>query len=549
MARKKQRPKKTKKSQQEKGRLPSTGQQRREAENARARAASWNQQGEAAWESGDRDKAIRLFERAASRDPSNPVYQVNLARSYGLQYDRERAAKTTARILDRFGHIGQVHYMVAESFVRFKDFESAEAHFRQALDLGLNRVDRVRTLAALARILERLHRLEEAVEVAASAVAAWPDHPKSNLIHARALRRAGQEEAAYTIYEQLADRTDVSPDVMADSWYAIADRHDRAGEYEEAFAARSRAKGAYHDFSSKSWRAAELIEQRNAGLMSSITKGHFKRWAEASGDLTPHLQRGIAWLIGHPRSGTTLLEQVLDSHSALISADELEVFASSVYPQLARETGVPQSASITTMLNHAQANHLCAARRRYLNEIQGAMQESIGYRVLMDKNPEMTLLLPVICRIFPASKILFALRDPRDVVLSCFSQALPLNSVSVHYHTIEGTAAKYARMMDSWLRLRDMIQADWIEVRYEDTVDDLETQARRSLRFLELDWEPSVLAYHERAQSKHVHSPTYEAVTKPVYRSAVGRWRNYEQQLAPVMDVLETYVREFGYDL
>jgi hypothetical protein len=143
--------------------------------------------------------------------------------------------------------------------------------------------------------------------------------------------------------------------------------------------------------------------------------------------------------------------------------------------------------------------------------------------------------------------IVFALRDPRDVVISCFMQRLPLNAVSVNYLTLEATAKKYAATMRAWLKIRELLRNRWLEVRYEDCVANLEQQARRVLDFLELPWNDQVLNYHRRAQTKHVHSPTYEAVTKPVYASSVGRWRHYEAQLAPVMDVLKPYVEAFGY--
>ena len=159
----------------------------------------------------------------------------------------------------------------------------------------------------------------------------------------------------------------------------------------------------------------------------------------------------------------------------------------------------------------------------------------------------MTYLLPLVARVFPEMKVVFALRDPRDVVVSCFMQQLPLNAVSVNYLTLEGTAKKYAASMRAWVKIRAMLPNSWIEVRYEDMVADLETQARRVLEFLGLPWDESVLEYHRRAQRKHVHSPTYEAVTKPVYSSSVARWRNYETQLEPYLDILQPYVEAFGY--
>jgi hypothetical protein len=180
--------------------------------------------------------------------------------------------------------------------------------------------------------------------------------------------------------------------------------------------------------------------------------------------------------------------------------------------------------------------------------MEGALRESIDGRLLIDKNPEMTMLLPLVARAFPEMKILFALRDPRDVVISCFTQQLPLNPVSVHYFSLESTAQKYAKTLHAWLKLRGILVNPWIEVRYEDLVADLERQARKVLEFLNLPWDERVLEYHRRAQQKHVHSPTYEAVTKPVYSSSVGRWRNYAKQLEPYQEILQPFVEAFGYD-
>jgi hypothetical protein len=145
-------------------------------------------------------------------------------------------------------------------------------------------------------------------------------------------------------------------------------------------------------------------------------------------------------------------------------------------------------------------------------------------------------------------KIVFALRDPRDVVLSCFMQQLPLNPVSVHFLALEDTVEYYISTMRLWLKLRGIIGNPWIEVRYEDTVADLEKQARRVLDFLGLPWDSRVLDYYKRAQQKHVHSPTYEAVTKPLYTSSIGRWRNYAEHLGPHLDRLRPYAEAFGYD-
>jgi hypothetical protein len=132
--------------------------------------------------------------------------------------------------------------------------------------------------------------------------------------------------------------------------------------------------------------------------------------------------------------------------------------------------------------------------------------------------------------------------------LSCYMQQLPLNPVSVHYLTLQETAFEYASTMRAWLKVRDMMKNPWLEVRYEETVADLPGQARRVLDFLGLSWDEAVLDYRQRTRHKHVHSPTYEAVTKPVYTSSIGRWRNYAEQLQPCLEILQPFIAAFGYD-
>jgi hypothetical protein len=160
----------------------------------------------------------------------------------------------------------------------------------------------------------------------------------------------------------------------------------------------------------------------------------------------------------------------------------------------------------------------------------------------------MTLLLPGMLRLFPETKLIIALRDPRDVVISCFMQYLPLNTNSVCFLTLERTSRRYAHDMSVWLKLRQIIRPPWIEVRYEDCVAGLEGQARRALEFLDLPWDPAVLQYRDRLKAKSVSSPTYEAVSKPLYTSAIGRWKHYAKELAGCLPILEPFVKAFGYE-
>ena len=151
-------------------------------------------------------------------------------------------------------------------------------------------------------------------------------------------------------------------------------------------------------------------------------------------------------------------------------------------------------------------------------------------------------------RVFPELKVIIALRDPRDVVISCFFLNIMLNATNANFLSLDRTAKHYADLMDVWLRLRALGGFDWIETRYEDLVTNLESEGRRVTEFLGLTWHPQQAAFHETNRQKFVFSPTYSDVGQPVYQRAVGRWKKYAEALAPIQKRLEPYCQAFKYD-
>jgi hypothetical protein len=149
--------------------------------------------------------------------------------------------------------------------------------------------------------------------------------------------------------------------------------------------------------------------------------------------------------------------------------------------------------------------------------------------------------------VFADSKIIIALRDPRDVVISCFFQNLALTPLNVNFLSLDRAVRHYADLMDVWLRLRELGGFDWIETRYEDIVAGGEVEGRRVTGFLGLIWHPAQAACHEAAAARFVFSPTYSEVAKPVHNRAVGRWKHYAAALDPFQQKLTPYLQAFGY--
>jgi tetratricopeptide (TPR) repeat protein len=498
-----------------------------------------------AWGQRRFEEAIAHYERALAADPQNPVLLVDVARAYALRYRYADAETLIERAQALHHNDADFQEMLGRSYVQIQQFDRAIACYRRALELGPTSPNRPQTLLELAKMLERLHQLDEARQCVQEALKLAPSFEKARYMLAIIDRRAGDVSAAESRWRELIDARRAPPGVIADSWYQLAAIYDAAARYQEAFDALARAKQIFTQAAAPYHQDAEAIAQTAARTFDAITLEHCQRWSAASAELAPP-GHDLALLTSHPRSGTTLLEQVLDSHPQAISADELQIMAELVYLPLGRKS--PPGDSVPAALDRATPADLREVRAAYRGAMEGALRQPIGDRLLVDKNPELTMLLPLVARVFPDMKIVFALRDPRDVVMSCFMQRLPLNPVSVHYLTLEGTARKYAATMNAWLKIRPMLKNPWIEVRYEDTVTDVERQARSILDFLGLPWNDAVLDFHRRAQRKHIHSPTYEAVTKPIYQSSVGRWRNYAAQLQPCMHILQPFLSAFGYE-
>jgi hypothetical protein len=318
---------------------------------------------------------------------------------------------------------------------------------------------------------------------------------------------------------------------------------DRREEYAAAAQAMLESKAILRGRERELHPQAEAVMAHLRALVEQLTPDHFRRWQEAGArDFPP---RRVAVLTGFPRSGTTLLEQILDAHPELVSSDEREAFARDIFPAMWLSASTPQPTP--AVFDAIPASRLGALRDRYLNYMEAALNEPIGPRLHLDKNPTLTVVLAGFLRLFPETRVLFALRDPRDVVVSCFMQYLPLNSNSVYFLTWERTARRVANDLQLWRRLRELVASPWQEVRYEDTVRDLEGQARRVLQFLGLRWDPDVLNYRDRLSRKVVASPTYEAVGQPLYTRAIGRWKNYQRFLEPCLPVLQPALDTLGY--
>lgn len=377
-----------------------------------------------------------------------------------------------------------------------------------------------------AEALERLNRMPEAAAVLAWGESHFPDHPGLILLEARLARRNGYGEQAEHLARRIIGMTHATADIQCQAQYELGnalDMQDRCGEAYAAFVAakemqRSQAAALEH-----MWRSRIRQMQTPENLPSAED---FGQWAE----LSSQIAKRHAFIVGCPRSGTTLLERMLGSHPQMVSSSESTIWHSQVWmPLLRAHVGV---SGMHALLAGLTAEEIKNARQRYWRYIVQTVQGELGERWLLDKNPSIFPSLAGAVRLFPEARLLTTLRDPRDIVWSCFTQSLPVNPATAAFISLESTAEQVAAELEQWLALRERLATSWLEVRYEDLVREPEQQMRRVLSFLDLAWSPQVLEFHQRRDP--VRSPTYADATRPVHQEAIGRWRRYAEWIQPL---------------
>jgi len=248
----------------------------------------------------------------------------------------------------------------------------------------------------------------------------------------------------------------------------------------------------------------------------------------------------IAFLVGFPRSGTTLLDTILLSHPGITVVEE-KFMVSKMRRQFGRKASIEE-------LNKLTSSDLKRLRQAYLDDLKKHVSSSDMRGLVIDKFPLNIRYAGLIHRVFPKAKFILALRHPCDCVLSCFAQNFELNDAMANFVTLDQSAKFYAAVMGLWRAYRNALSLDVGVVKYEDLIQDLRGTCMPLIAFLGLEWDDNLLNYQETAKDRgYINTPSYNQVTQPLYKQASGRWKNYREPMQEVLPILEPWIKEFGY--
>ncbi len=415
--------------------------------------------------------------------------------------------------------------------------EAAAALYAVALDIDPSCVEAVLGRAAL---LSDGGRVAEA----ASLLAALPPGLRTRLdvrwATARLALARGDWDTARTEAEAILATPGLSAQQRSEAQLLRGEAAGEQGDRTTAFAAAVAGKALLHDL------YADLAASRESEAAKSVRLG---RWwdaapaervgAGANGRAKVAPSSAHAFILGFPRSGTTLLEQVLAGHADVVVLEEAPTLADHYAAFLSDDDGCARLGTLTA----AEADDW---RARYWASV-AAHGVDPGGKLFVDKAPAGTLTLPLIARLFPEARILFAVRDPRDVVLSCFRTAFQMNAMTYAFTTLDGTARLYDAVMAMAAAYRRRTILAVTEVRHEALVADPAGEIARIAAFLGLPHVPAMADVAATAARRDVRTPSARQVRAGINRRGVGRWRDYAAELAPVLPTLAPWVARFGY--
>ncbi|MBS0458037.1 MAG: sulfotransferase [Proteobacteria bacterium] len=423
-----------------------------------------------------------------------------------------------------------------------QQFDAALESFRKADQINPRWLD---AAANQANLLELTNRVDEAGELAFVALCRVDDDLRRQsqacaTLHLVAARVARRNKDLVQTLSHLAKAEEFPLDTTQRRlvWFERGRVHDLAGDPDSAMVAF--AEG--NRMARVDWERSNQPDKYSRWVdiaLAQARAGTHRDWLEVSGLRS---SQEPAFLVGFPRSGTTLINQVLDCHPQLQTIEEREMVADVFDCLRHMPESYPDSLRVLDRwdVEYLRATYFKTAAKYCTLDPE---------RQLVDKLPLNLVKAMVLHRVFPNARYILAIRHPCDAVLSCFIQDFRINDAMASFFTLPDTVSLYVRAMETWNIYQRDLGLRFHRIRYEDVVDDFEGEVRALCGFLGVAWMQELERFSERAMSRRrIYTPSYEQVSQPIYRQARYRWERYRKYLEPFLPALRPYILQFGYE-
>lgn len=468
------------------------------------------------------DEALAAFRSAAQADVQHESAAVNVVRTL-LLLNRENAAVAECRaIMARETLSPETCMFLGQTFRDGQLLEDATAAY---VRVTKDNPDYADAYAALAATRQELGDVASARSLLRHAISLSPDTPG----YYRGLALNMRFTADDPCFVQLERMVDQLPDMdvpqKVQLHFALGRALADVGRKTEGFA---------------HLLAGNELKRQGIGYDEAAELSRFKDieavFSEAFVSVPPPFQSGSelpVFIVGMPRSGSTLIEQILTSHPDVFAGGEMREFEAAV-DRAAKKVG---ATSLAGLAQRWGKDDLCEIAAQYLGHIIGCSRQAAAKKAVLritDKRLDNIFHVGLIRLLFPRAKIIHARRDPVDTCLSCFSLLFKDAEFTYDLGELGRRFRAYQSLMAHWHRV--LPKGSILDVQYEDVVADMETQARRITAHCGLEWDPACLRFHEN--KRPVRTASVVQVRRPIYATSVGRWRPDKAVLRPLLDAL-----------
>ncbi len=466
---------------------------------------------------GQNDQALASYQRALQVSPNSPEALHGLANLIREQGDHSQAIALYRRALDVKPDYAEAQCHLGCTLAAAGEFDEALICYARALEL---RPDYSEAYFNQALSLAQLGRFDEAAACCKKALEIEPDNLKARRLLHDTTPAADESDQIETLRD-LAQRDSTTVEERAEACFTLGGIFDRQADYQQAFQWYQTGNDGLDpgfDRAGHTQHISAIIDRFPPSLFA-------KRVPNETKTVRP------IFIIGMPRSGTTLVEQILCSHEAVFGAGELEDIrrlAQAVPGPAGQPNGFPQ------MVADLESATLAQMVDEY---VASASRLASGEPRLTDKMPSNFLYLGLIALLFPGAHVIHCRRHPLDTCLSCYFQKFNHLPFSFNLENLGHYYQEYQRLMAHWQACGSELPVRLFEVDYEHLVGNLESTSRALVEHCGLAWDERILEFHTTLRP--VRTASLWQVRQPIYSSSVGRWRHYEQYLGPLMPLVD----------